>query len=43
MATSEISENCHYVQNDPDRCKIKLGKFHLISYAVLELLREVSH
>ena len=28
MATPEINENCYYVQNDPHRCKIKLGKFH---------------
>ena len=28
MATPEINENCHYVQNDRHRCKIKLGKFH---------------
>ena len=28
MATSEINENCHCVQNDPHRCKIKIEKFH---------------
>ena len=28
MATPEINENCHYIQNDPFRCKIKLEKFH---------------
>ena len=28
MATPEINENCHYVQNDSNRCKIKLEKFH---------------
>ena len=28
MATTEINENCHYVQNDPHKCRIKLGKFH---------------
>ena len=28
MATLEINENCHYMQNDPHRCKIKLEKFH---------------
>ena len=27
MATPEINENCHYVQNDPHMCKIKLEKF----------------
>ena len=29
MATSEVNENCHHVQNDPHRCKIKLEKFHV--------------
>ena len=28
MATTKINENCHYVQNDPHMCKIKLEKFH---------------
>ena len=28
MATPNINENCHYVQNDPHKCKIKLEKFH---------------
>ena len=28
MATPEINENCHHVQNDPHKCKIKLEKFH---------------
>ena len=28
MATLNINENCHYVQNDPHKCKIKLEKFH---------------
>ena len=28
MATSEINENCYYVQHDPHKCKIKLEKFH---------------
>ena len=28
MATPKINENCHYVQNDPRKCKIKLEKFH---------------
>ena len=28
MATPEINENCHYVQNDPHKCKIKLENFH---------------
>ena len=28
MATLKINENCHHVQNDPHKCKIKLEKFH---------------
>ena len=28
MATPEINENCHYVQNDPHKCRIQLRKFH---------------
>ena len=28
MAAPEDNENCHHVQNDPQMCKIKLGKFH---------------
>ena len=28
MATPKINENCHYVQNDPHKCKIKLEKFY---------------
>ena len=42
MVTPEINENCHYVQNDPHRCNIKLKNFILISCAVMELLRKVS-
>ena len=28
MATPKINMNCHYVQNDPHKCKIKLKKFN---------------
>ena len=28
MATPKINENCHYVQDDHHKFKIKLGKFH---------------
>ena len=28
MAAPKINENCHYVQNDPHKCKIRLEKFH---------------
>ena len=37
--TLEINENCHYVQNDPHRCKINIEKFH---FYVMGLLRKVS-
>ena len=39
MAIPEINENCHYVQNDPYRCKIKLEKFYfdiLCCYGVIK-------
>ena len=39
METPEINENCHCVQNDPHRCKIKLEKFHfdiLCCYGVIK-------
>ena len=39
MATPEINENCHYMQNDPHRCYIKLEKSHfdiLCSYEVIK-------
>ena len=29
METPEIDKNCHYVQNDPHKGKIKLEKFHI--------------
>ena len=28
METSRMNENCHYVQNDLHKCKIKLEKFN---------------
>ena len=40
MAAPEDNENCHHVQNDPQRCKAE--NFILISCGVMELLREVS-
>ena len=39
METPKINENCHYVQNDPHKCKIKLEKFHfdiLCRYGVIK-------
>ena len=42
MATPEANENCHYMQNDPHKCRTKLENFILISCAVSELLRKVS-
>ena len=34
MATPEINENCHYVQNDPIGVRLNLKNFILISCAV---------
>ena len=42
MATPEINENCHCVQNDPHRCKIKLEKFHFDILRCFGVIREVS-
>ena len=39
MATPEINENCHYVQNDSYWCKIKLENIHfdiLYCYGVIK-------
>ena len=40
MATPEINENCHYVQNDPHKCRIKLGKFHFDILCCLGVIKE---
>ena len=40
MATPEINENCHCVQNDPHRCKIKLEKFHFEILCCFGVIRE---
>ena len=40
MATPEINENCHYVQNDPHRGKIKLEKFHPDILRCFEVIKE---
>ena len=40
MVAPEDNENCHHVQNDPQRCKVE--NFILISCGVTELLKEVS-
>ena len=41
METSWSNEHCQCMQNDPQRCKIKAGKFHFIILWPLELLRKV--
>ena len=38
--TSKISENCHYVQNDPHRGKIKLEKFHFDILCCFVVIKE---
>ena len=40
MATPEINENCHFVQNDAHRCKIKLEKFHFDILCCFGVIRE---
>ena len=40
MATTEINENCHYVQNDPHKCRIKLGKFHFDILCCFGVIKE---
>ena len=40
MATPEINENCHYVQNDPHKCRIKLGKFHFDVLCCFGVIKE---
>ena len=40
MATPEINENCHYVQNDPHKCRIKLRKFHFDILCCFGVIKE---
>ena len=40
MATPEINENCHYMQNDPHRCKIKYEKFHFDILCCFGVIKE---
>ena len=40
MATPEFNENCHCVQNDPHRCKIKLEKFHFDTLCCFGVIKE---
>ena len=40
MVTPEINENCHCVQNDPHRCKIKLEKFHFDTLCCFGVIKE---
>ena len=42
MASTEINENCHYVQNATIGVRLNLKNFILISCAVMKLLRKVS-
>ena len=42
MATPEVNENSHHVQNGPHRCKVKLENFILISCGVTELLKKAA-
>ena len=40
MATLKINENCHYMQNDPYNCKIKLEKFHFDIFCRFGVIKE---
>ena len=40
MATPEINENCHRVQNDPHRCKTKLEKFRFDIFCCFGAIKE---
>ena len=40
MATPKINENCDYVQNDPYKCRIKLGKFHFDILCIVGVIKE---
>ena len=40
MATPEINESCHYVQNDPHKCRIELGKFHFDILCCFGVIKE---
>ena len=42
MATSDINENCNYVQNDPPKCRIKLGKGHFDILCCFGVIKESS-
>ena len=40
MVTPKINENCHYVQNDPHRCNIKVEKIHFDILCCYGVIRE---
>ena len=40
MATPKINENCHYMQMDPHKCKIKLEKFHFDTLCCFGVIKE---
>ena len=40
MATPEVNENYHCMQNDPHRCKIKLQKFHFDTLCYFGVIKE---
>ena len=40
MATPNINENCHYMQIDPHKCKIKLEKFHFDIWCRFGVIKE---
>ena len=40
MATPKINKKCHYVQNDPHKCKIKLEKLHFDILCCFGVIKE---
>ena len=40
MATPEMNENCHYVQNNPHKRRITLGKFYFDILCCFGVIKE---
>ena len=40
MAIPKITKNCHHVQNDPYKYKIKLEKFHFVILCRFGVIKE---
>ena len=40
MVTPKVNENFHYLQNGPNKCKIKLEKFHFDILCCFGVIKE---